>query len=45
MTANAMSEDRDLCLKVGMNDYVSKPILISELVAILDCYLTLNLNR
>jgi CheY-like chemotaxis protein len=36
MTANAMQGDRELCMAAGMDDYITKPIRVDELVGALD---------
>ena len=39
VTANALKEDRERCMEVGMNDYISKPFSPNELTKILKNYL------
>ena len=42
MTAHAMQGDRERCMEVGMNDYVSKPIDRQELLAKIDMWTTID---
>ena len=44
MTANAMQGDRDQCIEAGMDDYMSKPIKIENLVSMLEKWY-LNLQQ
>jgi CheY-like chemotaxis protein len=39
MTANAMTGDKELCLEIGMDDYISKPLYFTKLKELLIKYL------
>ena len=43
MTAGAMQGDREACIEAGMDDYLSKPIRVEELVEALKCSLPRSL--
>jgi two-component system, sensor histidine kinase and response regulator len=39
MTANAMKGDKEQCLAAGMDGYVSKPIDVEQLLAVIESVL------
>ncbi|MCP4297743.1 MAG: response regulator, partial [Proteobacteria bacterium] len=42
MTAHATKQDRDKCLNVGMNDYISKPIRRKEFIAVVEKWIKMS---
>ncbi|MBW4614431.1 MAG: response regulator [Desmonostoc vinosum HA7617-LM4] len=44
MTANAMKEDRQMCLDAGMDDYLSKPVAKEKLAEVLDHWASIILK-
>ncbi|MCF0057098.1 hybrid sensor histidine kinase/response regulator [Dyadobacter sp. CY356] len=36
MTANALPEDKEMCLRAGMDDYISKPVNLDDLMQMLE---------
>ncbi len=39
LTANALETDRQICLDVGMNDFITKPLNIPDITRALSAYL------
>ena len=45
MTANAMPSDREQCLQAGMNDHLAKPVVPSQLYAMLSKWIKPSCNK
>ena len=39
LTAKAMSDDRELCIKAGANDYIAKPLDVEILLSLVRVWL------
>jgi len=45
LTANAMKGDRERCIESGMDDFLTKPVLMEDLSMVLERWLTLSQNQ
>jgi len=45
MTAHALKEDKDICLRSGMNEYISKPISVESLSKIITKAISTEVNE
>jgi CheY-like chemotaxis protein len=45
LTANATDEDRLLCIKAGANNYLTKPLNLSQLHQVINDYLIVKKNK
>lgn len=45
ITAKAMKDDQEQCMKAGMNDYLAKPIELARLYSLLRVWLPADINR
>ena len=45
MTANAMAEDKQVCLDIGMNDFISKPVRLNDMHSTLQQALNQKLHN
>jgi CheY-like chemotaxis protein len=45
MTANALDGDQDICIQAGMDDYISKPVVLPELIGQLEKWSRAIMNK
>ncbi|MFK7757192.1 MAG: ATP-binding protein [Flavobacteriales bacterium] len=45
MTANAFEEDKRMCLEAGMNDFISKPIMMDKLKSAIETFRAKSIDR